>query len=97
MSNRLPADAVRAGLGAAAVLLLPLGATLAGVASWGPFDFAVAWALLASAGMAGLSLSRALRRRPPLRALALAAVTLAVLLAWAELAVGVLGSPLAGS
>jgi hypothetical protein len=60
---------------------------------WDAFDFAMVGVLLAGAGLACLLASKA---APKHRAVAGVVVLAAVLLVWAELAVGVFGSPIAG-
>lgn len=64
--------------------------------NWSAFDFVVAGLLLSTAG---LSLELVLRKAKTTKArLMLGAVILAVFfLIWAELAVGIFGTPLAGS
>jgi len=62
---------------------------------WTAFDFAVAAVLLIGAGLAVLLASRV--RGPRSRTVVGAALLAAFLFVWAELAVGVIGSPIAGS
>jgi hypothetical protein len=62
---------------------------------WDAFDFAVAAALLIGAGVAVALAARASDLRH--RAAVCAAPLAAFLFIWAELAVGVVGSPIAGS
>lgn len=82
---------------AAGVLLIPLTAMLiTNEVDWGPLDFAVAFVLLFSAGYFSDLLCRRLSN-PNHRMLVVLGMILLVLLIWAELAVGVFGSPLAGS
>lgn len=81
----------------AAILLVPFVAMqFTGEVNWSTFDFVVAGVLLAGTGLAyvlttmkmGSSRSR----------LAIGAVfAVALLLVWAELAVGIIGTPFAGS
>jgi hypothetical protein len=61
---------------------------------WDVFDFSVAGILLAGAGLAFGLASR--KVTPEHRAVVAVAVVAALLLVWAELAVGVFGTPLAG-
>ncbi|RMG56556.1 MAG: hypothetical protein D6722_26330 [Bacteroidetes bacterium] len=67
-----------------------------GEVNWSVADFAVMGLLLLGAG---LGLDQVLRRtqKAKTRLLWVAAVLLAFFLIWAELAVGIFGSPLAGS
>ena len=72
-----------------ALLLIPLVSMLLGGAfDWGVFDFAAAAVLLAGTGLA-LELARAKLRSRASRVAAGAAIVLALLVAWAELAVGI--------
>lgn len=73
----------------AALLLVPLASMLPGGAfDWGVFDFIAAAALLAGTGLA-LELAMAKLRTRSARLLAGAAIALALLVTWAELAVGI--------
>jgi hypothetical protein len=63
--------------------------------SWDVFDFAVAAILLAGTGLAYRLVSR--KVSPEHRAVVGLAVVAALLLVWAELAVGVFGTPFSGS
>ena len=81
----------------AVLLMIPLvGMQITDSIQWGGFDFLVAGGLLLSV-MFGLDL--VVRKVPKLnhRILLGALVALAFLLLWAELAVGIFGSPIAGS
>ena len=63
---------------------------------WGPGDFLVAGLLLGTTGVLfefGMRHVRSFKRR----AIAGGAIVLALLCVWAELAVGIVGSPFAGS
>ena len=62
---------------------------------WDAFDFAIAAALLIGAGGAVVLATRVSDLRH--RAAICAALLAAFLFVWAELAVGVVGSPIAGS
>ncbi|ALK99637.1 hypothetical protein AB595_13045 [Massilia sp. WF1] len=87
----------RALLGAGAILLVPLVAMrFTREVDWGPLDFAVAAMLLAGIGSLHVLLTRKLRSAPQRRAIG-GGLLLALLLLWAELAVGIFGSPIAGS
>lgn len=83
--------------GALALLALPAVAMLfTAEVNWGPEDFAIGGALLlGTAFVLDRLLGSGLSRRT--MALAAGAVLLALLFVWAELAVGLVGSPLAGS
>ncbi|WP_373073354.1 hypothetical protein [Zeaxanthinibacter enoshimensis] len=80
-----------------AVLLIPLIAmNFSSEVQWNVFDFLVAGILLVGTG---LTLELILRKIKSMRYRILLALVLFVvfLLAWAELAVGIFGSPFAGS
>jgi hypothetical protein len=64
--------------------------------NWGPLDFAVAGVLLAGIGSLFVLLTRKLRTAPQRRAVG-GGLLLTLVLVWAELAVGIFGSPIAGS
>ncbi|KQX01868.1 hypothetical protein ASC94_04565 [Massilia sp. Root418] len=84
-------------LGTGLLLLVPLVAMrFTAEVDWSGGDFAVAGLLLAGTGMAYVLAARMVRSAPRRLAVGLA---LALLLAvvWAELAVGVFGTPFAGS
>ncbi len=90
-------DLRRVLFGTAAILLAPLLAMrFTAEVDWGPLDFAVAAVLLAGAGSAYVLLTRKLRTAGQRRAIG-GGLLLALLLVWLELAVGLFGSPLAGS
>lgn len=63
---------------------------------WSLFDFAVAGGLLSGAGL-GLELAIRKTAKLPYRVVACFAVVLMLLLVWIELAVGLFGTPFAGS
>lgn len=87
----------RVALATCALLSLPAVAMFfTDEVKWGPGDFLVAAVLL---GGTGLLLEFAVMRLPTLkrRVLAGGAVVLALLFVWVELAVGIVGSPFAGS
>ena len=63
---------------------------------WGLADFAVMGMLLLGAGLAIDFVMRAVKKTE-YRLLACAAILLVLVLVWAELAVGIFGSPFAGS
>jgi hypothetical protein len=63
--------------------------------SWDVFDFAVAATVLAGTGIAHWLVSRQVSREH--RAVVGIAVVAALVLVWAELAVGVFGTPFSGS
>ncbi|MGE0043120.1 MAG: hypothetical protein AB7H88_07055 [Vicinamibacterales bacterium] len=83
-------DAVGAGLAAGGLLLVPLLAMqVTDEVNWGPGDFALAWTLLAGAGLAWQWVAR--RTGGAARAAAGLAVSTALLLVWVNLAVGLIG------
>lgn len=85
----LARDVARIVLGTAALLLVPFVAMqLTREVNWGPGDFLVAGMLLAGAGLAWVGVSRRVRA-PGRRIVLKAGVALALLLVWAELAVGI--------
>ena len=63
---------------------------------WGVFDFLIAGVLLMGTGVAIEIVIRKIRTRNS-RILVIAGVLLLLLLLWAELAVGLFGSPIGGS
>lgn len=77
------------------ILLVPFAAMqFTDEVAWTPADFVAAGALLFGAGLAYLLLTRKARGRRVALAMATALV---LLLVWAELAVGVFGTPWVGS
>jgi len=84
-------------LAVALLLCIPLVAMLFtdGV-SWDLFDFIVAGVLLLSTGLAFELVFRKVQSKDH-RLMICAVILLALLLIWAELAVGIFGSPFAGS
>ncbi|MBK9155443.1 MAG: hypothetical protein IPM25_14720 [Chloracidobacterium sp.] len=74
------------------LLLVPLVARF----PWGPFDFIVAGVLLIGAGVA-IEIALRLVRGFWQRVAVCVGVLFFLLLIWAELAIGVIGTPLAGS
>jgi hypothetical protein len=83
--------------GATALLLVPLLAMqFTTEVNWSAFDFAVAAVLLFGTG---LLIELVLRKaaRPAIKKGLVFLIAVLLLLIWAELAVGVFGSPLAGS
>lgn len=81
----------------AAILLVPLIAMqLSGEVNWTAFDFVVAGVLLAGTGLAYV-LSTMKMSSSRARLAIGAALAVALLLVWAELAVGIIGTPFAGS
>lgn len=80
-----------------AILLVPfIAMQFAGGVNWNTFDFVAAGVLVAGTGLAWV-LSTLKARSMRTRLAIGAALALAVLLVWAELAVGVIGTPFAGS
>ncbi len=90
-------DLRRVLLGTGAILLVPLVAMrFTAEVNWGVLDFAVAGALLAGSGSLYVLLTRKLRTATQRRAIG-GGLLLTLMLVWAELAVGIFGSPIAGS
>jgi len=84
-------------LGTAAILLVPLVAMqFTSEVNWTGSDFIVAGALLGGAGML-LELATSKLRTRRTRMIAGAVILLGLLFVWGELAVGLVGSPFAGS
>ena len=84
-------------LGTAAILLVPLVAMqFTSEVNWTGGDFIVAGVLLAGTGMLVELATSRLRTRKT-RMMAGAVIVLGFLFVWAELAVGIVGSPFAGS
>ena len=80
-----------------AILIAPLIAMqFTGEVHWTPFDFAVATALL---GTTALGIEFAIRTigRPTFCVVAVLGILAVLLLVWAELTVGVFGTPFSGS
>jgi hypothetical protein len=81
----------------ALLLLVPFTAMqFTAEVNWSPFDFALMGALMLLTGFALEWVARKTTARPK-RLLLMAGVLLAFLLVWAELAVGVFGTPFAGN
>lgn len=81
----------------ALLLLIPyIAMQFTSEVNWKPMDFVAAGVLLLSAGFACEMILR-LVKGTGTRIAALALVLLVLLLVWAELAVGIFGTPLAGS
>ena len=79
------------------ILLLPLGAMLfTHEVRWGPGDFLVAAILLYGASLS-ICAVRTKIQSPGIRTGMMVLIILVVLLLWLELAVGLFGSPFAGS
>jgi hypothetical protein len=90
-------DLGRVLLGTGAILLVPLIAMrFTREVNWTALDFLVAGVLLASVGSTYLLLTRKLRTAPQRRIIG-GGLLLTLALVWAELAVGIFGSPIAGS
>ena len=88
---------LRVVLGTAAILLVPLVAMqFTREVNWTAVDFVVAAVLLAGTGML-FELAKAKLRSRKSRLIAVAAIGFCFLFVWAELAVGIVGSPFAGS
>jgi len=83
--------------GTAAILMVPLVAMqFTREVNWTTSDFVVAAVLLAGTGMVFELATTKLRTRKS-RLTAVAVIALGFLFVWAELAVGIMGSPFAGS
>ena len=84
-------------LATAAILLVPfIAMQFTGEVNWNAFDFVVAGVLLAGTGLAYVLST--MKMSSPRSRLAIGAVLAVVLvLVWAELAVGIIGTPFAGS
>jgi hypothetical protein len=96
-ASNLGRDLGRVLLGTGAILLVPLVAMrFTREVNWTALDFAVAGVLLAGIGSIYVLLTRKLRTVPQRRAIG-AGLLLTLMLVWAELAVGIFGSPIAGS
>lgn len=81
----------------AAILLIPfIAMQVSGDVNWSTFDFVAAGVLVAGTGLAYV-LSTLKTRSTRLRLAIGALLAAAVLLVWVELAVGILGTPFAGS
>ena len=81
----------------AVILLIPLVASqLSDEVNWGVFDFIIAGVLLLGTG---LLIDRVIMKvqKSQQRILIIIAIVLGFLLIWAELAVGIFGTPFAGS
>jgi hypothetical protein len=79
------------------LLLIPLIAMrFTNEVKWGPFDFMVAAVLLFGAGLACEFVLRTVKSTQ-YRLAVVGAILLALFIVWAELAVGLIGTPLAGS
>ena len=84
-------------LGTGAILTIPLVAMrFTREVNWSVSDFLVAGILLAGIGSLYVLLTRKLRTTNQRRAIG-GGLLLTLLLTWAELAVGIFGSPIAGS
>jgi len=84
-------------LATGAILTIPLVAMrFTREVNWTGFDFLVAGILLAGIGSIYVLLTRKLRTATQRRAIG-GGLLLTLLLTWAELAVGIFGSPIAGS
>ena len=88
---------LRIALGTAAILLVPLVAMqLTREVNWTVSDFLVAGVLLMGTGLLFDLAARKVRTRKA-RLVTIGAIVLGFLFVWAELAVGIVGSPFAGS
>jgi hypothetical protein len=84
-------------LGAATLLAIPaLNMLIGGEFDWSAADFAVAAVLLfGTAGLMHFAISTI--KTTSMRLMAVAAIAVSLVLIWAELAVGIFGTPWAGS
>jgi hypothetical protein len=90
-------DIGRVLLGTAAILMLPLlGMQFSKEVNWSPGDFVLMGALISGTGFMYLIVARQVTSRGQ-RLLVGAGLLLTLLLVWVELAVGVFGTPFAGS
>ena len=88
---------VRIALVTAFILLIPMVAMLfTDELNWKPADFVVAGVLLFGTGLALEFIARKLTS-PVRRIISGAVIVAMVLIVWAELAVGIVGTPFAGS
>jgi hypothetical protein len=93
----LARDLRRVLLGTGAILLVPLVAMrVTREVNWSPLDFVVAGILLAGIGSLHVLFTRKLRTAPQRRLIG-GGLLLTLILVWAELAVGIFGSPIARS
>lgn len=84
-------------LAVACLLLIPFTAMqFTAEVSWSMFDFVVAGALLLGTGLL-IELAIRLIKNKDYQIGVIAAIVIALFLLWAELAVGIFGSPIAGS
>ena len=84
-------------VGVALLLLVPLiGMRVSDGFKWSWFDFTIAGILLLGTGLACEIVLRKVKRLEYRLAIC-AAILLALLVVWAEIAVGLIGTPLAGS
>jgi hypothetical protein len=80
-----------------ALLLIPfIGMQFSNEVSWSMIDFLVAGVLLLGAGLLVELVLRKIKKRQP-RIVLCMAIFIGLFLIWAELAVGLFGTPLAGS
>jgi Kef-type K+ transport system membrane component KefB len=88
---------IRILIGSALILLIPLVAMqFSDEVDWGIFDFIIIGALLISTGFTYEILETNLKT-PTQRAVLAILLLAALLLIWAEIAVGIIGTPFAGS
>lgn len=84
-------------LAVALLLLIPfIAMQFTNEVNWGPFDFVVAGVLLLGTGLV-CELVLRMVKNTGYRIVVLGAILLALFLVWAELAVGIFGTPFAGS
>jgi hypothetical protein len=84
-------------VGVGVLLLVPfIAMKVGGEMKWSLFDFVLAGVLLLGTGLA-LEVALRLVRKTSYRIAVCAAILFALLIIWVELAVGLIGTPLAGS
>ena len=97
MKQTVSRDITRVVAATALVLLVPLVAMqFTTDVAWGVLDFVVAGALLAGTGLAYVFFAHKVTQRRQRVAIGLV-LAVALILVWAELAVGIFGTPFAGS
>ena len=84
-------------LGTFIILLIPFTAMqFTNEVNWSVFDFVIAGILIFAVGLAIELILRKIKT-PKLRVASIVAIIIAFLIIWAELAVGIFGSPFAGN
>jgi hypothetical protein len=97
LKRNFTGDAIRVVLAAVLILLVPLLAMqFTNEVAWSPLDFVVAGVLLVGTGFIYVLFARKTSHIRQRVAIGLA-LTVALVLVWMELAVGIFGTPLAGN